>query len=109
MSACTHAACGVGPRNGFGTSNGHVVYYLVAALDSLSEERASAQPLADADRAAWAVRVLSNHYPGRTYEAVRMIAPDGVTIEQMEVFAGWVEEDLGRLELAARLGVDWHK
>lgn len=109
MSACTHTACGVGPRNGFGTSNGHAVYYLVVALDSLTEERASIQPLADAERAAWAVRVLSNHYPERTYETVKKIAPEGVTIEQMEVFAGPIEEDLGRLELADRLGVDWHE
>lgn len=109
MSARAHTACGVGPRNGFGTSNGNVVYYLVVAFDSITEERASVQPLADTDRAAWAVRVLSNHYPDRTYETLKKIAPEGVTIEQMEVFEGPVLEDLGKLEIAHRLGLDWHE
>lgn len=94
--------------NGFATSSGGVVYYLVTALDWLHEKRGIIQPLADEGRAAWAVRVLANQYPDRVYETVKKFAPEGVTVEQMEVFEAPVVEDLGKLETAARLGLDWY-
>jgi hypothetical protein len=86
--------------NGFGTSYGRVVYYLVVALDWLSEEHSSIQPLADPERVAWVLRVLGKLYPDRTYETVKKIAPEGVTIEQMAVFEAPILEELGMLELA---------
>lgn len=96
-------------RNGFGTSAGRVVYYLVVAWEWVHDKRGIIQPLADAERAAWAVRVLGNHYPDRTYETVRKYAPEGVTIEQMEFFEAPVVDDLGKLEMAHNLGVDWYE
>ena len=95
--------------NGFGTSAGRVVYYLVVALEWVHEKRGIIQPLADAERAAWAVRVLGNQYPDRTYETVKKYAPEGVTIEQMEVFEAPVVEDLSKLEIAHNLGLAWHE
>lgn len=94
--------------NGFGTSSGRVVYYLVVAWDWTHEKRSIIQPLADDCRAAWAIRVLSAHYPERTYEAVKKYASEGVTVEQMEAFEAPVVEDLGMLELADQLGLDWY-
>ncbi|HCJ7658261.1 hypothetical protein R4K01_12920 [Pseudomonas aeruginosa] len=95
--------------NGFGTSSGLVVYYLVVAWDWVHEKRGIIQPLADDARAAWAVRVLGNQYPGRTYETVKKYAPEGVTIEQMEFFEAPVVEDLSKLEIAHNLGLDWYE
>jgi hypothetical protein len=95
--------------NGFGTSSGRVVYYLVVALDWVHEKRGIIQPLADAERAAWAVRVLGNQYPDRTYETVKKYAPEGVTIEQMEGFEAPLVEDLSKLEIAHNLGLDWYE
>lgn len=95
--------------NSFGTSAGRVVYYQLLAWDWIHAERGIIQPLADAGRAAWAVRVLGNHYPDRTYETVKRYAPESVTIAQMEWFEAPVVDDLTKLELAHRLGVDWHE
>lgn len=95
--------------NGFCTSSGRVVYFLVVAWDSVHEKRGIIQPLADAERAAWAVRVLGNHYPDRAYETVKKFTPEGVTVEQMEVFEAPVVEDLGKLEIAHDLGLDWYE
>ena len=95
--------------NSFGTSAGRVVYYQLVAWDWIHETRGILQPLADEARTAWAVRVLSNHYPDRTYETVKQYAPESVTIEQMEGFEALVVDDLTKLELAHRLGVDWYE
>jgi hypothetical protein len=95
--------------NGFGTCGGMVVYYLVVSWGWAHEKRGIVQPLADDARAAWAMRVLVNQYPDRTYETVKKIAPEGVTIEQMEAFEAPVVEDLGKLEIAHNLGLDWYE
>jgi hypothetical protein len=85
------------------------VYYQLVAWDWVHDERGIIQPLADEARAAWAGRVLANHYPGRSYETVKRYTPESVTIDQMEGFEAPVVDDLTKLELAHRLGVDWHE
>ncbi|MFI8480146.1 hypothetical protein ACIGCM_06205 [Pseudomonas sp. NPDC078700] len=95
-------------NGGFGKSAGLVVYYVVVAWVHIHEKRGIIQPLANAERASWAVRVLGHHYPERTYETMKMYAHEGVTTQQMEAFETPVVDDLGKLEVAHNLGLDWY-
>lgn len=87
---------------------GLVEYYLVVAWDCLNEKRAIIQPLANKARADWAVGVLAGVYPDRAYSILKGNGKPGTTIEQMEAAEAPVIEDLGRLEIAQRLGMDWY-
>lgn len=93
-------------RNGFGTSFGQVVYFAVVAWDNIHDERGIVQPLDTEERAAWAIRVLNDVYPDRKYETVKKIAKEDVTAEQMEPFLQLVLDDLTKLEIAQRYGID---
>lgn len=94
------------PRNGFGTSFGQVVFYALVAWDNIHDERGIIKPLDTKERAAWAIRVLNGLYPDRTYETVKNIAKEGVTAEQMEPFLQYVLDDLAKLEIAQKYGID---
>ncbi|WP_033998024.1 hypothetical protein [Pseudomonas paraeruginosa] len=91
-------------RAEFGTSYGQLVYYQLVCWECIHDPRGVVQPLASEARAAWAVKVLTNHYGGRVYETVKRYMPPGAAIEQVEVFADWVLDDLFRLELADKQG-----
>lgn len=93
---------------GFSKSAGLVVYYVVVAWEHIHDKRGIIQPLADAERASWAVRVLGHHYPERTYETMKMYAQEGVSTQQMEAFEAPVVDDLSKLEVAHTLGLDWY-
>lgn len=94
------------PRNAFGTDFGLVVYYAVVAWDNIHDERGIIQPLDTEERAAWAIRVLNGLYPDQTYETVKKIAKEDVTAEQMEPFLQLVLDDLAKLEIAQKYGID---
>lgn len=94
------------PRNGFGTSFGKIVYYAVIAWDNIHDDRGIVQPLDTEEHAAWAIRVLGGLYPDRTYETVKKFAKEDVTAEQMEPFLQLVLDDLTKLEIAQRYGID---
>ncbi|MFI8482897.1 hypothetical protein ACIGCM_20245 [Pseudomonas sp. NPDC078700] len=93
---------------GFSKSAGLVVYYIAAAWEHIHEKRGIIQPLGNAERASWAVHVLGHHYPERTYETMKMYAQEGVTTQQMEALEVPVVDDLGKLEVAHNLGLDWY-
>lgn len=94
------------PRNGFGTSFGQVVFYALVAWDNLHDEHGIIQPLDTEERADWATRVLHGLYPDRTYAAVKRYAKEGTTAEQLEPFLQLVLDDLAKLEIAQKYGID---
>ena len=94
--------------NRFVTHNGLVAYWQLIDWSAVAEKRGIIKPLDDGDRAAWAVRVLTKRYPDRTYDQIKMYAPLGVTVEQMQCFAAPVIDDVGKLETAQNLGLDWY-
>lgn len=96
-------------QNTFGTEYGALIYYVAVDFEHVHAERGIVQPLDTAARADWAIGVLSKRYPERSYESVRRLAPDNITAEQMEVFAAPVLDDLSKLELADKMGVDYYQ
>lgn len=94
------------PRNEFGTNSGLIVYYAVMAFDALDEERSIIQPLDTEVRAEWAIRVLNVTYPDRTYQKVKKFANEGVTAEQLAPFLELSLNDLAKLEIAQKYGID---
>lgn len=109
MSAAFKIGAGRPASNSFSTENGLVVYYGVISWECANQERGIIHPLRDLARAEWAVSVLTTHYPGRTYDTVKRYGPEGADSAFLESTEALVVADLTKLELAHRLGVDWHE
>ncbi|MNG14650.1 hypothetical protein D3C85_1037410 [compost metagenome] len=93
-------------RNGFDQYDGSITYYTAIATDHLAEDRGVMQPFSSESRAAWASRVLQAHYPGRTYQTWRRVTPRGVDVTQMEALEAAAIDEVRRIELADKYGID---
>lgn len=91
-------------RNSFDTLDGKPVFWSAVCWAALrnGQERATARPLAQEDRAKWAASVLSGHYEEREYVVIRQVAESAVEASVMDAFESEAIADLVRLELAAK-------
>lgn len=94
-------------RNSFSTLDGKPVFWTVVCWAALrdGQERATARPFAQEDKAQWAANVLSSHYEGRGYVVIRQVAESTVETSVMEAFESEAIADIGKLDLAAKYRV----
>lgn len=91
-------------HNGFETVQGLPVIWQVVCWDAVNDgaSHAMVRPLSTEALANWAKGVLSNHYPGRTYEVNCYPLAKPVETAQLTTFESWAMDEVKRLELVQR-------
>jgi hypothetical protein len=91
----------------FETVDKKVVFWSTVCWEAAKSagERSIVRPFSTEQKAQWAARVLTTHYPGRVYALLRQISEKEVETALMEVFERSVMDDVLALELAAKYAI----